>query len=448
MRIFKENFIIGYAGQYMMVNLISFRRKFITKEEYYLLDSINKKGDQQLLDAEISFLKKLYDEKQILSEELIAWYDKQRELTFPKVCYAIGLITLNLTYDCNFQCNYCYQKDFKYKGRRLNCSDIDLIAKYVSEYNAIHGEKAEVEEVVISGGESLLPQNIDTINHILDVFAGKKFKLFTNGVNLVEYSNKIDYSKFEEIQVSLDGTNEIIKKVNKNNSEPFDKVLEGILLLHRKGIKVSIISMVTKETVEHLPQFLVALENSKLLDLENVTLRFSFVVNHGEEYTIDSSFYEVDEYLSLRKKVLELVGNRPNMSVDRLYDLTMLARVIYRKPNERIEGRMSMCKVSKGIPLTFGPDHGVFWCSCTNRDRKLANFDETPEILDKNPVFQDLANRNIYTVEKCKKCIYRFVCSAGCPLYSLHRLGCGNSYHCGIFSHPKFEEHAEWFLSM
>ena len=111
MRIFKENFIIGYAGQYMMVNLISFRRKFITKEEYYLLDSINKKGDQQLLDAEISFLKKLYDEKQILSEELIAWYDKQRELTFPKVCYAIGLITLNL--ELSNQMQHFIVKNFK-----------------------------------------------------------------------------------------------------------------------------------------------------------------------------------------------------------------------------------------------------------------------------------------------------------------------------------------------
>lgn len=69
--------------------MVSFRRKIISAEEYLLLKGINSKNGFNLLDTEAAFLKLLYDEKQLLSDELIAWYDNQRELTFNKPCYRL-----------------------------------------------------------------------------------------------------------------------------------------------------------------------------------------------------------------------------------------------------------------------------------------------------------------------------------------------------------------------
>ena len=448
MRTFRENFIIGYAGKMLMINMVSFRRKIISAEEYLLLKGINSKDGSNLLDTEAAFLKLLYDEKQLLSDELIAWYDNQRELTFNKPCYRIGSITINLSYDCNFHCKYCYQRDFNYYGKYLLKDDIDRIYDYVVGYNKAHNNLEIPDEVVISGGESLLERNVDSINRICEKFSQCKLKLFTNGVNIIKFKDRIDFTKFNEIQVSLDGMDEIINSINENSSKPFNKIIEGILYLISKGIKVCIISMATKESLKYFDDFLETLHKNNIVNNELVTVRFSFVVNYGEKYTLDTSFYDAEDYIKLRQEVIKKSSRYKNVFVDRLYDLNFMANVIYRSNNERMDGRIAMCRTDKGFPLLFGPNREIYWCTCTNLNKKLASLDDDFAKLDESSMLNELLNRNIYKMDKCKNCIYRFVCSAGCPLYAIHSYESGYSYHCGIFEHPMFEEKAELFLGM
>ena len=106
MRTFRENLIIGYSGQYLMLNLISFRRKIITINQYRMLETIKGLSLDNLSDEEMEFYNDLFNEKQLLSDELIATYDKQREDSAPISKRKIGSITINLTYDCNFKCKY------------------------------------------------------------------------------------------------------------------------------------------------------------------------------------------------------------------------------------------------------------------------------------------------------------------------------------------------------
>ena len=448
MRKFKENFILKYGENYMLINMISFRRKMISADDYLLLKSINSKNFIHLNNVEEAIIKKLFEEKQLLSEELIAWYDTQRELNYNKPSYHIGSITLNLTYDCNFSCKYCYQKNFNLNGKYMSFDDINKIYDYVQTYNKIHNNSDNLEEVIISGGESLLDHNIDKIVYICNKFESSKFKLFTNGTNIIKFSDKIDFTKFSEIQVSLDGVDEVIRTLNKNKSSSFDNIVSGILFLVEKGIKVSIISMVTKESLPYLNKFLDFLEDKKIIDNELISLRFSFVVNYDEKYTLDPNFYSPEEYLAIRQKVnnaIHVKGSK-NISVDILYDLSFFYKIAFRNQNERIDGRIAMCNTRKGFPLLFSPDHGIYWCTCTNVKSKLASFDNPPEELDKSQLLNELLHRNIYKIEQCKKCFYRFVCSSGCPLYAIHCNESANTCHCGIFGHPLFEERAELFL--
>lgn len=448
MRTFRENLIIGYSGQYLMLNLISFRRKIITLNQYRLLESIKGNALNDLSNEELTFYNGLVSEKQLLSDELIASYDSQRENNVPMSKRKIGSITINLTYDCNFKCKYCYQKNFHAKPGHMTVQDVDKIYSFILNYNALHNEDNHLKEIVISGGESLLDKNIESINYILKKFSCDKFKLFTNGVNIIKFAKRIKYEKFEEVQVSLDGTNDVIQELNKNNTAPFYDIIKGILLLTEKGVKVSIISMVTKDSFTHLKTFLNELEKYGLVDNPLVSIRFAFVVDYGAEYTLDTSFYDFDEYLQLRRNVIRMVIGKKNVSVDRLYDLNFLSSIIYRQKNDKTLGRIGMCKTQEGFPLLFGPDHNIYWCTCTNTDKALLSIDSDPIELDKVELLNELLNRNIYKIDKCKKCIYRFVCSAGCALYAIHSNNSAYSSHCGIFQHPIFAEKAEQFLSL
>lgn len=105
MRYFKENFIVRYAGNYLMINLVSFRRKIISNDDYVLLKNIAVKNYENLFDIEKNYMQKLYNEKQLLSNDIISMYDKQRESSSCKPYFNIGSLTINLTYNCNFKCN-------------------------------------------------------------------------------------------------------------------------------------------------------------------------------------------------------------------------------------------------------------------------------------------------------------------------------------------------------
>lgn len=449
MRTFRENLIIGYSGQYLMLNLISFRRKIITINQYRMLETIKGLSHDNLSDEEMEFYNDLFNEKQLLSDELIATYDKQREDSAPISKRKIGSITINLTYDCNFKCKYCYQKNFHAKpGEHMTVQDVDKIYSFILNYNALHNEDNHLKEIVISGGESLLDENLDAINHILEKFSCDKFKLFTNGVNIIKFADRIKYEKFAEVQVSLDGTNDVIQELNNNTTAPFYNIIKGILLLTEKGVKVSIISMVTKDSFLHLKDFLKQIERYGLIDNPLISIRFSFVVDYGAEYTLDTSFYNFNEYLQLRRDVVKMVTGKKNISVDRLYDLNFLSSVIYRQKNDKTLGRIGMCKTQEGFPLLFAPDRNIYWCTCTNKDKALLSIDRNPVELDTVELLNELLNRNIYKIDKCKKCLYRFVCSAGCALYAIHSNSSAYSSHCGIFQHPIFTEKAEQFLSL
>lgn len=448
MRKFKENLIVGYCNYYLMLNMVSFRRKIITEDQYSLLKSISLKEGRSLTEKEKEFIKLLYDEKQLLSKNIVDEFDKQMIDSYKKPRRKIGSITINLTYDCNFKCTYCYQRKFNKKGKFLSIDEIDRIREYVNVYNQKHNESTELKEIVISGGESLLECNIDSINHIIKTFKCNKFKLFTNGVNILKFSDRINFSNFTEIQVSLDGNYDVIQRLNNCRVNVLNDVINGILFLIQKGVKVNIISMVTKESVVYLDKYLDVLRESGLINNNMVSIRFSFVVDYNADKTLDPSFYNLYEYVDIRNKVIKSISGLKNITVDRVYDLNYLTYVLFRMPNERRVGRIAMCKTYDGFPLLFDVEHGVYWCSCVNINQRLGSFDDDPLNLDKNPNFNLLLNRNIYKDAKCINCFYRFVCSAGCPLYTTGCNGDASGHHCGIFNSPEFEEHAEWFLGM
>ena len=165
---------------FLVMNLISFRRETITKDTL----------------------------------------DQESELHLSKL--PVRSITFNLTHSCNFNCDYCYQRKYKYKPEyagSMGVEDIRMIMEYLQL--PYFGDTA-LEELVVSGGESLLPSNIDTINYICDHVAAKKKILFTNGSHVLAYKDKIDIDAFDEYQISLDGPDTVIRLVN-HHGDSYDK---------------------------------------------------------------------------------------------------------------------------------------------------------------------------------------------------------------------------------
>lgn len=445
-RCFLQNIFIKRTNDILALNLFNYRRKSISFSQYDMLCVIDEKlNNNVLLDVEEQNLIEEYrHECQILDKEFIEQIDNSMQEIVKSNSPELKAkqVIFNLTYNCNFNCVYCYQNKYnELKGIYLNKEKIDSAAIFLNSINA--AKNINLEEVIVSGGESLLPGNIDAIKYILKRFSGSRFKLFTNGVNIIRYWEVVQH--FDDVQVSLDGDDESIPLVNNYNKPAFDLILRGIerCLLYNK--RVTIIAMMTKKTKEYSSSFLKKLYDSKILEHKNLSMRFSTASAFSSKRVLPENVYTEKEYIETFQYVKSLI-NGSKIAIDRIYDLKTLIEALDRGVNKRIKNRIYNCNISKGLPLVFSPDGYVYWCSCINPPQSaIGQFYPVSELYMNK--INDLMTRCIFKYDECKKCIYRYICASGCPLNAMDAVHDGTYPNaCGIFKNEFLMNHLEEIL--
>ena len=296
---------------YLIMNLISFRRETITKEALDKLFLIESKleAEKSLSSEEEQFLQDFYMRKQILPPEIVEKVDRQSEqnseLHLSKI--PVRSVTFNLTHSCNFNCDYCYQRKYKWKSeytRGMSTEDVKLIVEYLQ---LPYFDDTELEEIVVSGGEPLLPANIDTINEICERVVAKKKILFTNGTNILTYKEQIPFEAFDEVQISLDGPDAVIRQVNHYDSS-FDKIIGGIKYLQHMNKKITLVTMWTKELRCHLAEYIELLKQSGILEHPDTTIKFALAIDYYSNRGLDEHFYHWDEIAADLKKYRQILS--------------------------------------------------------------------------------------------------------------------------------------------
>lgn len=428
---------------FLLMNLIGFRRKTIPKEtldKLILLEDKLETG-KSLSSEENQFLQKFYKEKQILPQEIVEEVDRraEQESKLHMSTFPIRSITFNLTHSCNFNCDYCYQRKYKNKPEHIESMSVEDIRSIMEYINLPYFGGTALEEIVVSGGESLLPSNIDTINYICEHVAVKKKTMFTNGVNILDYKGKIDLNAFDEYQISLDGPDTVIRLVN-HHDDSFDQIIGGIKYLQQMNKTVTLITMWTKELRSHLTEYIDLLKQSRILEHPDTTLRFILAKDFYTGNSLDGQFYDWEEIaadLKTYNSILETVNSYLELPVE----IRGLVSYLYRPINERKDIRYKKCDLTKTVPMVFEPNGDIYWCLCLDGESgKIGNYKE--KFFDRDKVTK-LGNRTVFQIEQCRQCKLRYLCGGGCvlPLTS----GDGEVYRsaCGSFGESFVWEHLE-----
>lgn len=428
---------------FLLMNLISFRREIITK---YMLDRLvliesKLNSGKALSGEEQNILDFFHEKKQILPPEIVEEVDRQSEekaaLHLSK--FPVKSITFNLTHACNFNCDYCYQKKYKNKPeyrQNMNVQDIVSIMEYLCL--SYFGD-TDLDEIVVSGGEPLLPANIDTINYICKHAVAKKKILYTNGINILAYKDQISFDAFDEVQVSLDGSDAVIKKIN-HYADSFDKIIGGIKYLQQMNKSIRIATIWTKELRSHLKEYIELLVKSNILDQPDTTLRFVLAKDYHTSGGIDEHFYDWDEIVADLETYNPLLGTINNY-LELPVELRELEGYLHRPVNKRQSIKYKRCDITKTIPMICEPNGDIYWCLCLDGESgKIGNYKE--KFFDKDKV-EILGNRTIFKIEQCRQCKLRYLCGGGCilPLTS----GDVEIYQpaCGSFKNPFIWENLE-----
>lgn len=329
-------------------------------------------------------------------------------------------IILNLTYNCNLKCTYCFEKQCKSKGTMLPETGIKSIDFLIRLNPSI-----DKYTIVFFGGEPLL--NFNTLKEVVKYCESLKHKRFkysitTNGTiindEIIAFFKEHNFN----IIVSVDG-NEKIQNENRpfvNGNESFFTVFQNIKRMEKEGI-----SFLSRSTV--VP------EKSNLIDIaiffENAEIEFDFeyVINTNSSMNI----YNTNNIENINKQYQELLEfylerlNR-NKKIHWKSFISKIKRIHFRL------GKGIVC--SSGVSsLTVNSDGNIFSCQNLSYDN-IYNVGSIYKGINYDLLTKYLPEK-IDDIVKCKDCTIRYLCAGVCVAETLilSQQDCTtNSYRCEI----------------
>lgn len=143
-------------------------------------------------------------------------------------------LTLQVTYNCNLKCKYCFFSDAYTHSKNRNIMMNEKIAKKSIDYYLAHSKKCNRYEFSFYGGEPLLNFSLIKycVDYILQKIDGRKidFYITTNFTILNDEILEFLVNNNFNIAISLDGPEEIHNEFRKfsNNQGSYSVLVENL----------------------------------------------------------------------------------------------------------------------------------------------------------------------------------------------------------------------------
>lgn len=193
-------------------------------------------------------------------EEEIAYVQKISEILSLRNNYlSTKSFTLVVTYDCNFSCPYCFEKDLIQKEHSVSNLTIskEMVDKFFNTIPLIEPNKSLCNRAIsLFGGEPLLKENKEIISYIIK--KGKEngfvFTATSNGYDLDSYKDLLDEKSLRGIQVTIDGSRDThnTRRIHTINTFSFDKIISNIKFALNKGIAIKVRINVDEDNINEL----------------------------------------------------------------------------------------------------------------------------------------------------------------------------------------------------
>lgn len=359
-----------------------------TIEEIELLESLIKKNYiVESLDVEIEMEKCTLEKSKIVHEKIL---DK---------CYGVFFV---LTYNCNFRCPYCYEKGNENKVEGTMSKDM------VDTIFSIHNN--EINNIILYGGEPLLPENEEVIRYIITKAPKAKYSVTTNGYYLEEYLPIFKNLDIDYMMVTLDGLADLHNKTRYlyGGGNTYQKIIKGIDEFLNKGKRIKIRMNISDNNIDSCIKLKSNLIKEYRLAYENDLLLFEmqpiFQLDTKKRQVLQYRLYYSDGDHIEKGKPMHY---RENTMIQSLSALTN----IFTNPNKKtFNPKYCNCDAESGVYF-YDAKGNVYSCilALGNEKASIGRYYPSYE-LKKN----SMRERNIETVKRCQSCKLKFICGGGC----------------------------------
>ena len=413
----KHNIISKIAGfdKYFVVNLLSQNADIISGKEAEILMS-----DKEINNNE--FIEKGYVVDSLAEEELY----REKYLNFIDLRESDELqLFFVINYSCNFDCSYCYQKEYTNEKSALDFKVIDAFFTFIE--SAFAGRS---KYITIFGGEPLI--NSHKQRKIISYFIEKanranlEIAVVTNGYHLVDYMPVLKKARIRELQVTLDGVGEAHdrRRALAGGGKTFDKIVQGIDKALQEKIPVNLRVVVDKENVNELPKL------AKFAIEKKWTNSPLFKTQLGRNYELHSCQKSGDKLysrISMYKDVYMLLKNYPEIA--EFHKPTFSVSKFLFENGELPAPLFDSCPGAK-TEWAFDYSGKIYACTATvgKSGEELGMF--YPEIRMDEQKILEWEDRDILAIEKCKDCELQLACGGGCAAVAKNKNGSIVSNDC------------------
>jgi len=333
---------------------------------------------------------------------------------FEKVFSRPAYIQIDLTNDCNLNCQYCYNKANTLSGKQLSDKEHEIITKKViSELTPL--------AVTFSGGEPLLKAKL--FLHLASLLKKGDIQvhLNTNGLLITRALAK------EFKKISLDGININIDSLSKQDqirggNNLLAKTLENLQILKEEfdSKRVSISCVVTKLNYKDIMAIAEYVKENNFRELHFLDM----VPSSEEAKKILLSKEEWLEFFETYKKIKELgIKLRLNHALLFMREFDDKVKIPFC-----MAGRFRMVIAATGqiVPCNYFKEE-QFVCGNALKDNLLTVWRES-EVMKKFRYFNP-------TDKKCVNCKNVGLCTGGCRAFAKYM--CGDPFvgdpYCTIY---------------
>ena len=280
--------------------------------------------------------------------------------------------SLELTDNCNLECNYCYGEFKRGKGNFFGIEDIKVLFDDL--------EKIGVLVVELTGGEPLLhPNFIEILKIALNKF--ETITVLSNGVLFNDEVIKIiqKYQNKISIQISIDGCSEETNFKVRRVSNTFEKTLNTLKRLRDIGANYTTVYMITEENKHEIRSIFNLFRQERFT---NLTLSKATPFGRGcdsMECLVKKDDYEVNN------TIIEVIKEYPDIISNKLSN----QQDYYERGNDASKFAIYNCGVGWKL-ISIASNGDVRSCSLLGNIGKIGN----------------IFNQNIYEILNSEKGLF------------------------------------------
>ncbi|MBR4780412.1 MAG: radical SAM protein [Lachnospiraceae bacterium] len=162
-------------------------------------------------------------------------------------------VSLDVTYRCNYRCLHCFNSSGNEKKYLQELSEDEMlrIAADFAAYNP--------SSFCICGGEPLLKKELlyKLSEKIKQISPSTSVNLVTNGYYMTEeIADNLKQSKFDLVQVSLDGVSNETHNWLRGNDQALERAINAIKIVVAKGFFTGVACAPTKKNIDQISEVL------------------------------------------------------------------------------------------------------------------------------------------------------------------------------------------------